>query len=79
MDEQLAHDLGAFLRRQAYRDSATFDDDAQALIDGPLSDLSVLARIPAVRELLDAAYEYQLPDEWRHALRSLVALEATDG
>ena len=67
-------------------------DLVQVLIDGPLSDLSILVQIPAVRELAEAfveaddfireEYEYLIdrdPNDQAMTESWRAALEATDG
>ncbi len=45
------YDLGRFMEQQWHQWTSEYETDGQALIDGPLSDLSVLIQIPKVREL----------------------------
>ena len=55
--ERVVLEFGIFMRRQAYRGLDTYEEDGQALLDGPLSDLSILVHIPKVRELAEAFVE----------------------
>ena len=90
--EQLVLEFGIFMRRQAYRGLGTYEEDGQALLDGPLSDLSILVQIPAVRKLAEAfvdaddfireEYEYLIdrdPNDQAMTESWRAALEATDG
>jgi len=76
--ERVVLDLGIFMRRQAYRGLDTYEEDAQALLDGPLSDLSILVQIPAVREIAELLADIiNYSDPFIDELRA--ALYVTDG
>ena len=76
--ERVVLEFGIFMRRQAYRGLDTYEEDGQALLDGPLSDLSVLVQIPKVREIAELLADIiNYSDPFIDELRA--ALEATDG
>ena len=52
--ERLAYDLGVFMEGEVNEGRETYEEDGQALLDGPLSDLSILVHIPKVREVVEA-------------------------
>ena len=90
--ERLAHRLGFFMFYESGDVSRTLDTSGQALLDGPLSDLSILVQIPKVRKLAEAfveaedfireEYEYLIdrdPNDQAMTESWRAALEATDG
>jgi len=65
--------LGLFMSNVARDPSRSFSGDGRELINGPLSDMSVLVQIPLVRKIaveLTAIIDYSDPfiDELRNAL-----------
>ena len=52
--ERLAYYLGFLMGKQIERGQWTRQVAGHALLDGPLSDLSVLVQIPKVREVVEA-------------------------
>jgi len=52
--DRLENDLGFFLYCETRDDDRPFKTVGHALLDGPLSDLSVLVQIPKVREVVEA-------------------------
>jgi len=75
--EQAAYELGMAMARETYP-SRSYAAQGHSLIDGPLSDLSVLVHIPAVREIAELLADIiNYSDPFIDELRE--ALEATDG
>ena len=90
--EQAAYDLGVFMYRETRDVHRPLKTAGHSLIDGPLSDLSILVQIPKVRELAEAfveaedfireEYEYLIdrdPNDQAMTESWRAALEATDG
>jgi len=76
--DRLAYELGAFMFYESGDVSHTLDTSGQALLDGPLSDLSILVHIPKVREIAELLADIiNYSDPFIDELRE--ALEATDG
>ena len=76
--EQAAYELGMAMTREVNEGRKTYEGDGQALLDGPLSDLSVLVQIPKVREIAELLADIiNYSDPFIDELRE--ALEAPDG
>jgi len=81
MSDCLAYDLGFFMEGHVNKLFRTYEQDGRALLDGPLSDLSILVQVPAVRKLAQEhlrTFDFHRNDP-ETAERWAKALEATDG